>query len=35
MYDLPLIGKYLFLKNEARKIIPTLELGDIHYAHHK
>ncbi len=28
-YDIPVIGKYLFLKNEAREIIPSLRYCDI------
>ncbi len=31
MYDVPIIGKYLFLK-EVRKIIPSARLKDIHFA---
>ncbi len=32
VYALPEIGKYEFLKNEAGVIVPSLKLGDIHFA---
>jgi len=31
LYDLPLIGKWLFIK-EVRKIVPSLKLNELHYA---
>jgi len=31
LYDLPLIGKRLFIK-EVRKIVPSLKLNELHYA---
>ena len=31
LYDLPLIGKRLFIK-QVRKIVPTLKLNELHYA---
>lgn len=32
VYDLPIIGKWCFLKNAARKIIPSLKYGDLKFA---
>lgn len=32
LYELPLIGKWYFLKNAARTIIPSLKYGDLEFA---